>query len=46
MRVLAHSGDEFAPSGDGSGGGTVAPYGAIVGASGGNGIGGAAGATS
>ena len=46
MRVLAPSGDEFAPSGDGSGGGTVVPYGAILGASGGNGIGGAAGATS
>ena len=44
LRVLFPSGDEFNPYGEGFGG-TVAPSGAILGASGGNGFGGAAGAT-
>ena len=44
MRVLYTCGDEFTPSGEGFGG-IVAPSGSILGASGGNGVGGAAGAT-
>ena len=44
LRVLSPSGDEIAPSREGFGG-TVAPYGEILGASGGNGFDRGAGAT-
>ena len=43
--MLFPSGDEFAPSREGFGG-TVAPSRSILGASGGNGVGGASGTTS